>query len=91
MTDNEHLTAISCPRGLPGVLEFPCTAVRQANGNTLIVDAGDEIGAGSEVIEVDPTGQIVWNYTGDLRFAHSAVRMQNGNALCAYINETPLP
>ena len=79
----QRLTATGQPRGLPGVLEFPCTAVRLANGNTLVADAGDEIGAGSEVIEVDPTGQVVWNYHGPLRFAHSAVRMANGNTLIA--------
>ena len=77
------LTATGHPRGMPGVLEFPCTAVRLANGNTLIVDAGDEVGAGSEVIEVDPCGQIVWHYGEGLRFAHSAARMRNGNTLIA--------
>ncbi len=67
------LTATGKPRDLPGVLELPCTAIRLGSGNTLVVDAGDEVGAGSEVIEVDPLGQIVWNYHGGLRFAHSAV------------------
>ena len=76
-------TATGHPRGLPGVAEFPCTAVRLANGNTLIADAGDEIGAGSEVIEVDPCGQIVWLYRRGLRFAHSAVPMANGHILIA--------
>lgn len=73
-------------RGMAGILELPCTAVRLDNGNTLIVDAGDEIRAGSEVIEVDYAGNIVWNYRGDERgllFAHSAVRMRNGNTLIA--------
>ncbi len=77
------VTATGCERGLPGVLEFPCTAVRLDSGNTLIVDAGDEVGAGSEVIEVDPKGQIVWNYHEGLRFAHSAFRTRNGNTLIA--------
>ena len=83
MASEALLTAGGHPRGMPGVLEFPCTVVRLPNGNTLIVDAGDEIGAGSEVIEIDPRGQIVWNYAEGLRFAHSAVRMQNGNTLIA--------
>jgi outer membrane protein assembly factor BamB len=76
-------TATGHSRGQRGVLEFPCTAVRLPNGNTLIADAGDEISAGSEVIEVDPRGQIVWEYDEDLRFVHSAVRMKNGNTLIA--------
>ncbi len=76
-------TAVGCRRGMPGVLEFPCTTIRLDSGNTLIADAGDEVGAGSEVIETDPRGQIVWNYRRDLRFAHSAVRSPNGNTLIA--------
>lgn len=76
-------TATGHPRGQHGVLEFPCTAVRLPNGNTLVADAGDEISAGSEVIELDPTGQIVWNYHEGLRFVHSAARMKNGNTLIA--------
>lgn len=76
-------TATGCPRGMPGVLEFPCTAVRLPSGNTLVADAGDEVSAGSEVIEIDPRGQIVWSYQGDLRFAHSAVWTSAGNMLIA--------
>ncbi len=74
---------VAPPRGAPGVLEFPCTAVRLDGGNTLVADAGDEIGAGSEVIEIDPAGQIVWSYREGLRFAHSAVRTRSGNTLIA--------
>lgn len=80
---SQLLTATGHPRGMLGVLEFPCTVVRLPNGNTLVADAGDEVGAGSEVIEVDPLGQIVWDYHGDLRFVHSAERMENGNTLIA--------
>lgn len=76
-------TATGHPRGMPGVLEFPCTANRLPNGNTLIADAGDEIRAGSEIIEVDATGQIAWSYSDGLLFAHSAARMANGNTLIA--------
>jgi hypothetical protein len=76
-------TALGGPRGAAGVVEFPCSAMRLANGNTLIADAGDEIGAGSEVLEVDPAGQIVWRYGEGLRFAHSAERLPNGNTLIA--------
>jgi hypothetical protein len=81
--ETTNLTASGLPRGLPGVLEFPCTAVRLPNGNTLIADAGDDVGAGSEVIEVDPRGQIVWNFHGGLRFVHSAVRLPDGHTLLA--------
>ena len=54
---------------------------RLPNGNTLIADAGDEAGFGSEIVEVDPVGNIVWNYNEGLRFAHSGRRMKNGNIL----------
>ncbi|MCG3177725.1 MAG: hypothetical protein BIFFINMI_00044 [Phycisphaerae bacterium] len=66
-----------------GIVEFPCDVERLANGNTLITDAGDEAGDGSEVVEVDPSGRIVWRYGQGLRFAHSAKRLGNGNTLIA--------
>lgn len=68
-------------RGLAGMLEFPCDVERLENGNTLISDAGDEAGLGSEIIEVDPLGNIVWQYGEGLRFAHAAKRLKNGNTL----------
>ena len=64
-----------------GVLDFPCGAERLANGDTLIADAGDEIRRGSEILQVDRNGQIVWSYTEDLVFAHSAQRLPNGNTV----------
>jgi hypothetical protein len=66
-----------------GIVEFPCDVERLADGNTLIADAGDEAGDGSEVVEVTPDGEIVWRYGGDMRFAHSARRLGNGNTLIA--------
>lgn len=66
-----------------GILEFPCDVERLASGNTLITDAGDELGNGSEIIEVNAEKEIVWRYGGDLRFAHSAKRLANGNTLIA--------
>jgi len=67
----------------PGVLDFPCDVERLPNGNTLISDAGAENGTGSEILEVDPRGQLVWQYATGLRFAHSAKRLANGNTLIA--------
>ncbi len=78
-----HVAALGTPRGMPGVLEFPCTAIRLDSGNTLIADAGDEVGVGSEVIEVDPVGQIVWRFAEGLRFVHSAVPTRGGHILIA--------
>ncbi|MFO7900056.1 MAG: PQQ-binding-like beta-propeller repeat protein [Planctomycetota bacterium] len=70
-----------------GILEFPCDVERLANGNTLITDAGDELGRGSEILEVTPRGELAWRYAGTgevpLRFAHSAKRLENGNTLIA--------
>lgn len=64
-----------------GMLDFPCDVERLPNGNTLIADAGDESGGGSEIIEVDPRGQIVWQYGDGLVFAHSCKRSRDGNTL----------
>lgn len=74
------------PPEIRGMLEFPCDVERLPNGNTLITDAGDQAALGSEVIEVDPLGQIVWRYDAGLIFAHSAKRLPNGNTLIADTN-----
>lgn len=66
---------------LEGMLEFPCDVERLPNGNTLIADAGDETGVGSEILEVSPNGCVVWRYGGDLAFAHSAHLMKDGSIL----------
>ena len=70
-----------CQWGIPGNLEMPLAVERLDNGNTLIADAGDEAGFGSEIIEVDPIGNIVWNFNEGLKFAHSGRRLKNGNTL----------
>jgi len=70
-----------CKRGIPGHVEMPLAVERLANGNTLIADAGDEAGFGSEIVEVDPVGNIVWSYNEGLKFAHSGRRLRNGNTL----------
>ncbi|MBW1972047.1 MAG: hypothetical protein JRI44_04285 [Deltaproteobacteria bacterium] len=68
-------------RGIPGNIEMPLAIERLPNGNTLIADAGDEAGFGSEIIEIDMVGNIVWSYNEGLRFAHSGRRLKNGNTL----------
>ena len=70
-------------RGVAGHLELPLSVERLSNGDTLIADGGDEAGFGSEVIEVDPLGNLVWQFDdyGRLRFVHSARRISNGNTL----------
>ncbi|MFX1554264.1 MAG: hypothetical protein ACFFBV_10105 [Promethearchaeota archaeon] len=76
-----EIVSPGCKRGIPGNVEMPLAVERLANGNTLIADAGDEAGFGSEIVEVDPVGNIIWNYSEGLRFAHSGRRMRNGNVL----------
>jgi hypothetical protein len=66
-----------------GIVEFPCDVERLPNGNTLITDAGDEAGQGSEIVEVNPAGEIVWQYGEGLAFAHSAKRLPDGRTLIA--------
>ena len=78
MTADEHSIVA---RGAPGMVEFPGSVERLPNGNTLIADGGDELGLGSEVVEVDPLGNIVWDYAENLSFVHSARLLNNGNIL----------
>ena len=68
-------------RDRAGVLEFPCSVQRLPNGNTLIADAGDELGEGSEILEVNGAGEVVWRYADNLDFAHSAERLPDGTTL----------
>jgi len=65
----------------PGRLDWPAGVERLPNGNTLITDAGYWSGQGSEILEVDLLGNIVWSYNKDLRFAHSAKLIQGGKIL----------
>jgi hypothetical protein len=65
----------------PGMLDWPCGAERLPNGNTLITDAGYWSGLGSELLEVDSVGRIVWECSPELIFAHSAKILRNGNIL----------
>ncbi len=64
-----------------GMLTLPTDVTRLPNGNTLITDGGDWAGFGSEVIEVDPMGRMVWMYEEGLIFAHSAKLTSRGNIL----------
>jgi hypothetical protein len=56
------------------VLDKPLGVERLPNGHTLITDAGGAYytTTDSAVIEVDAQGNVVWTYSGDLRFAHTA-------------------
>jgi hypothetical protein len=64
------------------MLDWPCSVERLPNGNTLIADGGYWSGLGSEILEVDLTGRVVWQYSNsDLVFAHSARVLRNGNIL----------
>ena len=87
-----EITSQGWKRGTPGNLELPLSVERLPNGNTLITDGGDEAGFGSEVIEVDPLGNMVWQFDdhGRLKFAHSSRRMKNGNTLITDTNNNRL-
>lgn len=66
-----------------GILDFPCGVHRLPNGNTLVADGGDEQQEGSEILEIDQNGQVVWNCRAGLRFAHSAEPTDDGTILVA--------
>ncbi|MDY0087916.1 MAG: hypothetical protein RBS78_05145 [Coriobacteriia bacterium] len=74
----------------PGHLASPRFSQRLPNGNTLITDAADQVFSGHRVIEISPTGEIVWQYgqagvagtdEGLLTAPSSAIRLANGNTL----------
>lgn len=65
----------------PGMLDWPCGVERLPNGHTLITDAGYWSGLGSEILEVDILGRIVWECSPELIFAHSAKVLESGNIL----------
>lgn len=72
------------------MLDFPCSVQRLPDGNTLIADAGDELGEGSEILEVNPAGEVVWRYAAGLAFAHSAERLADGATLITDTNNQRL-
>lgn len=65
------------------VLDRPFGVERLVNGHTLIADGGgrDWTNQGSEIIEVDEQGKVVWYFQDELVFAHSAEELTNGNLL----------
>jgi hypothetical protein len=76
----------------PGVLDGPHHATRLANGHVLIFDNGRRRGW-SRVLEVDPSGRIVWEFSGDPPHSLRSVRLggaqklSNGNVLVAETEE----
>lgn len=66
-----------------GILEFPCGVTRLPNGNTLICDAGGESGSGSELLEVDPAGQVVFRWDGGAKFLHGVAALSGGTVALA--------
>ena len=67
----------------PGVLDFPCSVRRLPNGNTLVCDAGTEAGHGSELIELDHDGHVVWSDSEQFSFAHGIEPTHDGTILVA--------
>jgi hypothetical protein len=67
----------------PEVLDKPLGVERLPNGNTLITDGGGAYYtmADAAILEVNPAGEIVWLYVGDMAFPHSAERLPNGDTL----------
>ena len=68
-------------RGTPGIVEFPGSVELLPNGHILIADGGDELGFGSEVVEVDLLGNVVWTYHEGLSFVHTARPTRRGTIL----------
>ncbi len=68
-----------------GQLSSPRRASRLDNGNTLIVDAADQEFFGNRVIEVDPSGSVVWRFDGQALSPpvtpSDALRVDDGSTL----------
>ena len=76
----------------PLALRLPHDVDRLPNGHTLITDGGQppggptarvaaQPGSGSQIIEVDADGDVIWSFSQGLNFAHNADRLPNGNTL----------
>ena len=67
----------------PGTLDKPLGVERLPGGNTLITDGGGAYYTTTDasIMEVDATGNLVWQYAGHLAFPHSAERLPNGDTL----------
>ena len=62
-------------------LELPTDVHKLPNGNVLVTDGGYWTGDGSEILEIDRIGNIVWAYDKGLSFAHCTRILSNGNLL----------
>ena len=60
---------------------MPTDVHRLPNGNVLVSDGGYWTGDGSEIIEIDRKGNILWVYDEGLSFAHGARILKNGNMI----------
>jgi hypothetical protein len=76
------------PCSLAPLLNLPHDVDRLPDGHTLITDGGQhggptaaQPGSGSQLIEVDTAGNVVWLFDQGLNWAHNADRLPNGNTL----------
>jgi hypothetical protein len=67
----------------PEILDKPLGVEQLPNGNVLITDGGGAYYTTTDasIMEVDPSGKIVWQYVGQMAFPHSAERLPNGDTL----------
>ncbi|MBN1483139.1 MAG: PQQ-binding-like beta-propeller repeat protein [Chloroflexia bacterium] len=67
----------------PHILDRPLGIEPLPNGNVLITDAGGAFYTLTDdaLLEVNREGEIIWQYVGDMRFPHSAERLDDGSTL----------
>ena len=67
----------------PEILDKPLGVEPLPNGNVLITDGGGAYYTTTDasIMEVDPSGTIVWQYAGEMAFPHSAERLPSGETL----------
>lgn len=73
-------------------LERPLGWVELENGDILVTDGGgiDWHDANSKVLIINKKKEVVWSFSAGLRFAHSAIPLQNGNILIPDTNNDRL-
>lgn len=76
--------------GVPGIgaglLVSPRHAQRLPNGNTLITDSGDQTAVANRVIEVTPSGEIVWQHGVPGEMGHDELRLDRPSAAQRLVN-----
>lgn len=74
------------PTAAQAFIHLPMTVEREANGDLLILDAGNWDRSGAKIVEMNPHGKPVWEYVGGMDFPHSAYPVGSNDILISDTN-----